>query len=118
MKLRYLWVAAVVTLVVFIVLHPWGAATAMGVHPYPAGTPWEYQMWSGIIPALTIVSLLGSLGAAYRLHNCHEAGCWRLGKHRIGGTPWCTAHLGSASEQRSEVQILESIEELLRHREP
>lgn len=105
---------AVVVLAVLIILHPWGAATAIGVHPYPAGTPWEYQMWSGIIPALTILTLFGSLGAAYHVHNCHADGCLRLGKHRVGGTPWCSKHYASVKPQRSEAEILEAIEALLR----
>ena len=100
---------AVVVLAVLIILHPWGAATAVGVHPYPAGTPWEYQMWSGIIPALTILTLFGSLGGAYHLHNCHQDGCWRLGKHRVDGTPWCTRHMGQAKTVRTEAEILEEV---------
>jgi hypothetical protein len=92
-----------------VILHPWGAATAIGVHPYPAGTPWEYQMWSGIIPALTILTLFGSLGGAYHLHNCHKDGCWRIGKHRIAGTPWCDRHKTEAKPSVSTEDLLASI---------
>lgn len=77
-----------------VVTHPWGWLYGLGVHPYPASssTPWTYQMWSGILPALTVLTLFGSLGAAWHLHNCHFDTCWRLGKHKIGGTPWCSRH--------------------------
>lgn len=90
--------------------HTWGLLFGIGVHPYPAGTPWTYQLWSGFIPALTVLSLLGSLGAAYHLHNCHADRCWRIGKHRVEGTPWCTRHLAQAKAERTAVAVLESIE--------
>lgn len=90
-------------------LHPWGAATAIGVHPYPAGTPWEYQMWSGIIPALTILTLFGSLGGAYHLHNCRMDGCWRIGRHRVGGAPWCDHHVKQARPSASTEELLAQI---------
>lgn len=94
-----------------ITAHPWGWLYGLGVHPYPASssTPWTYQMWSGIIPALTITTLLGSLGAAYHLHNCHYETCWRLGKHRVGGTPWCSRHLHYAKQERSVEELLTAI---------
>jgi hypothetical protein len=74
--------------------HPWGWLYGLGVHPYPASssTPWTYQLWSGFLPALTVLSLLGSLAGVWHLHNCHERLCWRLGKHKVGGTPWCSLH--------------------------
>lgn len=88
--------------------HPWGWLYAFGVHPYPvsSSTPWTYQMWSGIIPALTILTLFGSLGGAYHLHNCHKDGCWRIGKHRIAGTPWCDRHKAMAKPAVSTEDLL------------
>jgi hypothetical protein len=106
---------AVALLVGIVVLHPWGAATGIGVHPYPAGTPWEYQMWSGIIPALTILTLFGSLGGAWHLHNCHQDGCWRMGKHRIAGTPWCDRHKHLAKPVASTEELLTKIAAALDH---
>lgn len=76
-----------------IAAHPWGWAAGIGVHPYPGPqTPWEYQLWSGFIPALSVLTLLGSAVSLYRVHTCHQDRCWRLGKHRVDGTPWCTRH--------------------------
>jgi len=72
-------------------------------------------MWSGIIPALTILSLIVSVGGAYHLHNCHQDGCWRIGKHRIAGTPWCDRHKDQAVPRRSTEELLARIEELLTH---
>lgn len=114
MKLRYLlWAAPPVALAVAAVLHPWGAATAIGVHPYPAGTPWEYQMWSGIVPAMTVLTLFGAVISLYHVHNCAMEGCWRIGRHRVGGTPWCNRHVVQARPQRSEREILEQIASIL-----
>lgn len=77
-----------------IAFHPWAWLYGLGVHPYPAssGTPWTYQLWSGFMPALTVLTLFGSVLSLWRLHNCHHEGCWRLGKHKIDGTPWCSRH--------------------------
>lgn len=115
-KLPHIAVAAIVAAVVYVLVwHPWGLLYALGVHPYPASssTPWTYQMWSGIIPALTVLTLFGSLGGFYHLHNCHWKGCLRLGKHRLGGTPWCTVHVGYASKETTDSDRLDRIISLL-----
>lgn len=93
------------------VSHPWGWLYGFGVHPYPesSSTPWTYQMWSGIIPALTILTLFGSLGGAYHLHNCAAERCWRIGKHKVAGTPWCSRHLGQARPSVSTEELLTQI---------
>jgi hypothetical protein len=81
------------------VLVVWSAVThwlawrfGMGIWPVPQGTGWPYQLESGFVPALTILSLLTAIVGTYHLHNCHSARCWRLGKHKISGTPWCSRH--------------------------
>lgn len=105
--------AAGIALIYALTWHTWGVATAIGVHPYPAGTPWEYQMWSGIIPALTVLTLFGSVSALYHLHSCHFVTCWRLGKHRVGGTPWCSMHVGYAKQELTDSDRLDKIISLL-----
>jgi hypothetical protein len=55
----------------------------------PYGRVVPYNFWSGVGAYLTI---LGTVGAIYRKHNCHRARCWRIGKHVINGTPWCNKH--------------------------
>jgi hypothetical protein len=98
-----------------VTAHPWGWAYALGVHPYPASssTPWTYQMWSGIIPAMTVLTLFGAVISLYHVHNCAMEGCWRIGKHRVGGTPWCSRHVDQVRPQRSEREILEQIASIL-----
>ena len=103
-----------------IAAHPWGWLYGLGVHPYPesSSTPWTYQMWSGILPALTVISLFGSVFGLWHLHNCHAPGCWRLGKHRVDGTPWCSKHAASVPSRalgRTDHDLLEEICDHLAH---
>lgn len=73
----------------------------LGLWPVPAGTSTWYQLWSGFIPALTVLTLLGAVGGMYHAHNCHQAGCPRIGKHKVDGTPWCNRHHEQARQARS-----------------
>lgn len=52
--------------------------------------PW-YAAWSGFVGD---VGLLGAAYALLRRHNCHQRGCWRVGRHPIEGTAWvvCARH--------------------------
>lgn len=105
-------VAVIATAAWSVVAHPWGWAYALGVHPYPesSSTPWTYQLWSGFMPALTVLTLFGAVLSVYHVHNCHETGCWRIGKYRLGGSVWCRRHLVSAKPSRTEHEVLEAIE--------
>lgn len=97
--MRWRRAAVLAAWLLFAALTAWSMAAhwlgwrfALGDWPVPAGTGWPYQLESGFIPALTVLSLLGAIGGTYHLHNCHSARCWRLGKHKINGTPWCSRH--------------------------
>jgi hypothetical protein len=46
-----------------------------------------YLFWSGIVGD---VALLGTLFVLLRRLNCHASGCWRIGIHRVVGTPYVT----------------------------
>ena len=50
-----------------------------------------YLWWSGFGADLQIFA---ALAVFLRRHNCHEPGCWRLGRHPIDGTPYvvCRRH--------------------------
>lgn len=76
--------------------HPWGWAFGLGVHPYPesSSTPWTYQLYSGFLPALTVVSLVTLLAGAWRHLNCHVDGCPRIGRYPVAGGRFkvCRAH--------------------------
>lgn len=68
-----------------IATHWFGWRTAFGLWPVPDGTPWTYQLWSGFVPALTVLSLLGSAIALFRHVNCHVHGCPRVGRFAVAG---------------------------------
>ena len=35
-------------------------------------------------------------------HNCHDKGCWRIGRHTVDGTPWCDRHHHKARNANAE----------------
>ena len=115
MRLRWLALPALAAVAWSIEAHPWGWLYGLGVHPYPAssGTAWPYQLWSGFIPALTVLTLLGAAVSYYHVRNCHHEKCWRIGKHLINGTPWCTRHAALVRPERSDHEILEQIASIL-----
>jgi hypothetical protein len=85
-KLRLFALGALIgTAVALVIWRPWSGAFAIGVHPYPGGTPWTYQLWSGFIPALAIVTIFGGLASHLRSMNCHVDGCWRIGRYPLAG---------------------------------
>lgn len=96
-------IIAFVALVIYSMATHWLAwRFGMGDWPVPTGTPWTYQLWSGMIPGLTVATLFGAVIGSWHLHNCHHSGCWRIGKHRINGTPWCSRHEEEGRAYRSE----------------
>lgn len=106
-------------LAVLVAIAIWSAVThwlgwrfAMGTWPVPQGTGWPYQLESGFVPALTVLSLLTLITGTYHLHDCHSDRCWRLGKHRIGGTPWCTRHLDQGRAYHGEATLADVCERL------
>jgi hypothetical protein len=72
-------------LITTVVLHPYGGRFALGIWPVPNGTPWTYQLESGFVPALTVISLLSLIGGAWRHINCHTDGCARIGRFPVAG---------------------------------
>jgi len=117
MTRRWLLVPAALLLAAagtYMAAHPYGDRAAIGIWPVPQGTPWEYQLWSGFIPALTVLGLLGSVASLYHLRNCHKDSCWRIGKHRVNGTPWCNRHVGEARPEVSTEELLAQILDELR----
>ena len=55
------------------------------------GRDW-YDFWSGLGADIGGVAILGGVLGAYRKHNCHMKGCWRLGTQRVGATSWVVCH--------------------------
>jgi hypothetical protein len=63
-----------------------------------AGRP--YAFWSGFGGSIPDFLILGGLITMYRKHNCHDKGCWRIGKHTVDGTPWCSRHHQAARDRQ------------------
>lgn len=108
MKLRWLALPLLALTAWSIAAHPWGWLYGIGVHPYPqsSSTPWSYQLLSGFVPALAVLTLLGSVTALWRHVNCAQEHCWHLGRHKVAGTPWCDRHHENARPQQSIEEIL------------
>jgi hypothetical protein len=53
-----------------------------------------YGFWSGFGSDIGEVTIIGGMIMMYRKHNCHQPGCWRIGRHRIEGTEYmvCRKH--------------------------
>lgn len=64
-----------------------------------------YAFWSGFGGILErLLELLVLAGILLRKHNCHQHGCWRLGRHPVAGTAFvvCARHhpRGAPTAQR------------------
>lgn len=57
-----------------------------------------YAFWSGFGSDIGEVAIIGGLLSVYRKHNCHDKGCWRIGRHVVDGTPRCNRHHLAARE--------------------
>lgn len=61
-------------------------------------SPLHWLGLSGGIPAAwwqgpgSCLSYLSVVAALWRKHCCHQARCWRIGRHQVDGTPWCDRH--------------------------
>jgi hypothetical protein len=64
--------------------------------------PW-YGFWSGFGSDLTEFALLGVVIKALMHFNCAEKGCWRVGKHSVGGTKYRTCHVHATIAHHSRL---------------
>ena len=70
----------------------------------------NYAAWSGSVPALfTLIGLSTIISGIWHGLNCHERGCWRYGRHKVNGSPWCNVHHEKARPQLTELDLLEEI---------
>jgi len=89
---RWLAVAAVVLVVVF---WRFGVQHWLTVHTGSSNTPGSppnYNFFSGVGSDISELTLVGALIGGWRKTNCHQPGCWRIGRHHVDGTPWCDHH--------------------------
>jgi hypothetical protein len=82
------WLVIAACFILLVVSYPHAAGFVLGIYPYPAGTPITYQLWSGFIPALAIVSVV------FPFVNCHVESCMRIGRYPAAGGEYkvCRRH--------------------------
>ena len=106
-------VLLVAVLVVFVIpgIRHWVAFHTGILH---AGPDQYYNFWSGFGSDLGEATLISAVGVGVytgvRRVNCHTKGCWRIGKHRLEGTPYVLCrhhHPGVPSNGASHEHILE-----------
>lgn len=51
-----------------------------------------YGLWSGFGGALPDVLIFSAMAGWYWQRTCHVPRCWRLGRHHVDGSPWCSRH--------------------------
>lgn len=101
--------AIVLILIWSVAFHLSGLLHVLGIRPTPQGTSAWYQLWSGFIPALTVVSLATLIGGMWHHVNCHADGCWRIGRHHLNGQVWCNRHAGKARPAQTTEELLAAI---------
>lgn len=77
-----------------------------------------YGFWSGFGSDLGELTIVAGILAAYRHHNCHVGGCWRLGKP-VEGTAYtaCPRHHPAHAGKKRAVS-LEAIHKAFKERRP
>jgi len=73
----------------------------------------NYDFTSGIGPMLlTAAGMTTLVSGLWHGHNCHAPGCWRIGRHRIDGTPWCNRHHRQARhhDQATLADVISTLE--------
>lgn len=73
-----------------------------------------YDFVSGSGPMfIALIGYSGLFAGLWHSLNCHEPGCLLIGRHKVNGTPWCNLHHENARTERTEYEVLVSIEEKL-----
>jgi hypothetical protein len=67
-----------------------------------------YNFYSGIFGVLVITAgLLANAYVTARRHNCHQVGCWRVGRYPVQGTSWtaCRRHHPAPPQRRQRFYL-------------
>lgn len=90
----FLLLLALVGLVVLIYANQRGIIHLLGIDTQQSD---NYDFFSGVGPVVvTGIGYTGMIAGLWHHVNCHASGCWRIGRHKVDGTPWCNAHQLSA----------------------
>jgi hypothetical protein len=92
----------VIALALLIAFWRLGVQHWLAVHTGSANTPGSppnYNFWSGFGSDVQELTLLGVVAGMWHHVNCHDPGCWRIGRHKVDGTPYCNRHHEAARRQ-------------------
>ena len=64
-------------------------------------------------PATVREYLVGLLASLWHALNCHQGGCWRIGRHKVKGSPWCNSHHENARAAETLEDKLDRLIDLL-----
>lgn len=95
----------VIALVLLAVFWRSGVQHWLAVHTgssNTAGAPANYNFWSGFGSDVQELTMLGLVAGMWHHVNCHQASCWRIGRHKVDGTPFCNRHHEAARKSGSE----------------
>jgi len=60
----------------------------------------QYGFTSGVGPMyLAAIGYSTLVTGLWHTLNCHQDGCWKIGRHKVDGTPWCNTHHQDARGQ-------------------
>ena len=108
MRLR--WLAALALTVVLLAVIAVYDRSLLHFLGWVGQTSDNYAAWSGSVPALfTLAGMSTIISGLWHHVNCHEPRCFRIGKHKVSGTPWCTLHHVHARHRLSVEELLERI---------
>src|SRR5215469_1142821 len=69
-----------------------------------------YGFGSGLGPMIETAILGGGIaGTMWHNWNCHDPLCWRIGRHKVNGTPYCNRHHADARPATTVESLLEGI---------
>jgi hypothetical protein len=107
---RLRWLAAMALLALAVALTCVYDRSVLHFLGWDGQTSDNYAAWSGSVPAMfTLIGLSTIISGIWHGLNCHEPGCWRYGRHKVDGTPWCNAHHEKARPQVTAEELLAQI---------
>ena len=92
----------------------WGMFALVDQFGFNSQLTKNYAFSSGVGPMiLTGIGMSTIIVGLWHSLNCHQEGCFNVGRHRVNGTPWCNIHHGKARAEVTDSDRLDQIVALL-----